>query len=87
MTGVGHQLFGIWGRGPRLVPGRKYRLVAVYDNPSGADVMAAMGVMGGIFAPDHMSRWPAVDKTDPAYIRDLEGAPLPERRPTAEKTH
>jgi hypothetical protein len=47
--------------------------------------MAAMGVMGGIFAPDDMRKWPAVDKSDPGYIRDLEGAPLPARQPAPGK--
>lgn len=85
VTGVGHQLFGIWGRGPRLVPGRQYRLVAVYDNPNGAAVMAAMGVMGGIFAPDHIRKWPAVNKNDPGYIRDLQGGSMRAHEHTAEK--
>jgi hypothetical protein len=85
VIGVRHQLFGIWGRGPRLLPGRQYRLVAVYEDPKGAEVMAAMGLMGGIFAPDDMRKWPAVDKSDPGYIRDLEGVPLPARPPAPGK--
>jgi hypothetical protein len=85
VTGVGHQLFGLWGRGSRLVPGRQYRLVAVYDHPDGAEVIAAMGIMGGIFAPDHIKEWPAVDKNDPGYIRDLLGAPMPAPEPASRK--
>jgi hypothetical protein len=71
VTDVEHQLFGIWGRGPRLIPGRTYRFVAVYDDPARNPIMGAMGVFGGIFAPDHMSQWPKVDFTNSDYITDL----------------
>jgi hypothetical protein len=30
-----------------------------------------MGLMGGIFAPDHYNRWPKIDRRDPAYLIDL----------------
>jgi hypothetical protein len=30
-----------------------------------------MGVMGGIFAPDHYRRWPAIDRSNPDYLIDL----------------
>lgn len=76
---VAHKLFGIWGRGPRLVPGRTYRLVAVYENPAGKPIMAAMGVLGGIFAPDDMSKWPKVDFNDRDYILDLGDMPPPNK--------
>jgi hypothetical protein len=77
VSGVAHQLFGVWGRGPRLVPGRTYRLVAVYAHPDKQPIMAAMGVFGGIFAPDDMKKWPAVDEHDKDYVTDLNGWPPP----------
>jgi hypothetical protein len=33
--------------------------------------MGVMGVFGGLFAPDHPEEWPAVNKTNPDYLRDL----------------
>jgi hypothetical protein len=58
-----------WGL--RLEAGRRYRVVGVYDNPTGATLPgAAMAYMAGPFMPDDVSRWPEVDPTDPMYARD-----------------
>lgn len=76
---VAHRLFGIWGRGPRLHPGRAYRVVAVYDGPAGKPIMAAMGLIGGVIAPDDLKKWPKVNFTDPDYVLDLEGWPSPDK--------
>ena len=79
VTSVTHRLFGVLGRGPRLVPGRKYRLVAVYENPAGKPIMAAMGLIGGVIAPDNIKNWPKVNYTDPDYVTDLGGWPTPDK--------
>ena len=71
VTGVGHSLYGIAGRGPHLIAGRQYRLVAVYEGSPRDSILGAMGMMGGIFAPDDYARWPKLDRTDPAYLIDL----------------
>lgn len=71
VTGVGRSLFGVRGRGVRLVAGRPYRLVARYDNPTGEPLHGVMGVFGGLFAPDRPEAWPAIDKANPDYLRDL----------------
>lgn len=65
-------LFGVSGEGLKLRTGREYRVVAVYDNPTGETlVKGAMGSMVGIFAPSDMSRWPSVEPTDTSFQRDL----------------
>ena len=71
VTGVTHGLYGVLGRGPHLKAGRPYRLVAVYEGSPADSIRGAMGLMGGIFAPDHYHRWPRIDRRDPAYLIDL----------------
>lgn len=71
VTGVTHGLYGILGSGPHLKAGRPYRLVAVYAGSPTDSIRGAMGLMGGIFAPDRYRRWPKIDRTDPAYLIDL----------------
>lgn len=62
-------------RGLRLEAERPYRVVAVYDNPTGATIPhGAMGYLAGPFTPDDAARWPAVDVSNPEYQRDL-GSP------------
>jgi hypothetical protein len=68
---VTHGLYGVLGRGPHLKAGRPYRLVAVYEGSPADSIRGAMGLMGGIFAPDHYNRWPKIDRRDPAYLIDL----------------
>jgi hypothetical protein len=77
VIGVSHGLYGILGRGPHLVAGRRYRLVAVYEGSPTDSIRGAMGLMGGIFAPDHYAKWPKLDRTNPDYLIDLN----PKRRP------
>ena len=71
VTGVSHGLYGILGRGPHLVAGRQYRLVAVYQGSPKDSIHGAMGLMGGIFAPDDYTKWPKLDRTNPDYLIDL----------------
>jgi hypothetical protein len=72
VTGVSHGLYGIFGRGPHLVAGRQYRLVAVYQGSPTDSIRGAMGLMGGIFAPDDYAKWPKLDRTNPDYLIDLQ---------------
>ncbi len=64
--------FGVSGEGLRLSTGRRYRVVAEYDNPT-ADTLikGAMGSLSGIFAPDNLADWPAADPADSLVQRDL----------------
>ncbi len=68
---LSRSLPGVSGDGIALKGGRKYRVVGVYDNPAGQAVSAAMAHMTGIFAPDDMSKWPALDLSDPVLQDDL----------------
>ena len=71
VTGVSHGLYGILGRGRHLIAGRQYRLVAVYEGSPKDSIYDAMGLMGGIFAPDDYKKWPKLDRTNPDYLIDL----------------
>jgi hypothetical protein len=66
------QLFGVAGEGLKLRAGRRYRVVAVYDNPTGETLeKGAMGSLVGIFAPSDLARWPTVEPADTTFQRDL----------------
>ena len=69
---VSRKLFGVSGQGLRLKPRHRYRVVGEYDNPTGElRVKGAMASMVGLFVPEDMNRWPAIDPWDPTYQRDL----------------
>jgi hypothetical protein len=72
LSKVSRKLFGVSGQGLALKAGRRYRVVGVYDNPTGKLIKAgAMAHMVGLFAPDDYSKWPALDLTDPILQDDL----------------
>jgi hypothetical protein len=69
---VSRELFAVRGDGLKLEANHRYRVVGVYDNPTGETlVKGAMAHMSGLFTPDDMSKWPKIDETDPDYQRDL----------------
>jgi hypothetical protein len=69
---VSRKLFGVSGDGLRLKANHRYRVVAEYDNPTGDTLhQGAMASMVGLFVPEDMKRWPAIDPRDPIYRRDL----------------
>lgn len=61
---MGRKLFGVSGQGLLLRAGRKYRIVGIYDNPTGEKINGAMAHMVGLFAPADYSKWPALDLGD-----------------------
>jgi hypothetical protein len=72
LLGVERKLFGVRGDGLALRSGRRYRLTATYDNPTGRAIPnGAMGIMIGLFVPDDLGRWPAVDPENPGIKADL----------------
>jgi hypothetical protein len=74
VSGVGRKLFGVTGDGLRLRAGRRYRVIAIYQNPLGRTLVeGGMAVLGGIFAPDDPAHWPVLDRTDPGFLADLAG--------------
>ena len=72
VSGVSRSLPGVRGAGIRLRAGRRYRVIAVYDNPTGETLKnGAMAHITGIFSPDNPADWPAIDQSDPMYQKDL----------------
>jgi hypothetical protein len=65
--------FYTWRRlGIRVTPAHRYRLTAVYENPTGRVIRdGGMGAVAGLFVPDRGAAWPAVDRADTLYRRDL----------------
>ena len=78
VIGVSRKLFGVSGEGLKLKANHRYRVVGVYDNPTGElRPKAAMAHMVGLFVPDDLAQWPAVDRTDPVMRRDLASLKVP----------
>lgn len=72
VSGVSRELPGITGEGIRIRAGRRYRLVAVYRNPTSRVIPeGGMAAMAGIFAPDDLRKWPQLDRLDPTFLDDL----------------
>jgi hypothetical protein len=72
LRGMERHLFGVRGQGLKLRANRRYRVVAVYDNPTGETyVKGAMGSLVGIFAPRDLREWPVFDSGDTLVQRDL----------------
>lgn len=64
--------FGLKDARARLYAGRRYRVVGEYDNPTGRTLpFGAMAHIVGMFAPDDLSQWPALDPDDPDLQQDL----------------
>jgi hypothetical protein len=68
---MSRKLFGLFGEGPHLLAGHRYLLVVTYDNPTADTLSGVMGLLAGLFVPDDMTGWPALDRSDPMYARDL----------------
>lgn len=52
--------------------GNRYRLVAVYDNPTGQTIVdGGMGALGGVFLPARNTVWPKAEPEHPEYLRDI----------------
>ena len=62
-----------WYRlGLHVASTHRYRLTAVYDNPTGHAIRdGGMGAVAGLFVPDRGAVWPEVDTTDTLYQQDL----------------
>ena len=69
------KLYGWTRLGAHIVPEHRYRVTAVYDNPTGHLLEGAgMGVVAGLFVPDKGARWPAANPHDSLYVADLRHA-------------
>jgi hypothetical protein len=69
---VSRSLPGVRGSGVRMKANHPYRVVAVYDNPTG-DVLknGAMASIVGLFAPDDLRQWPTIEIENPIFQVDL----------------
>jgi hypothetical protein len=69
---LGRRVFGFHEEGLPLLPNHRYRIVAVYDNPTGHLVrQGAMASMAGAFVPDDVHQWPHLDPLDADVKRDI----------------
>jgi len=60
------------GGGLRVKANHPYRIVAVYNNPTGETIrQGAMAYMAGPFTPDDPALWPQVEAGDPIYREEL----------------
>ena len=74
IQGVEEKHFPFMYHGIRLDAGRRYRIVSVYDNPTGSVLSkSGMAYMAGAFIPDDPDAWPALEAQDPRYIHDAAG--------------
>jgi hypothetical protein len=72
VSGMRRRVFGIRGEGLRLRAGHRYRVVAEYNNTSGAVLKnGGMAHMVGLFAPDDLARLPSIDPTNSDYRSDM----------------
>lgn len=72
VRGMERHLFGVSGAGLKLKAVHRYRVVAVYDNPTGETlVKGAMGSVAGIFAPRDVREWPRLEPADSLFQKDL----------------
>lgn len=62
------KLYGITGAGLKLEAGRRYRLVATYDNRSGSSIDGAMGHLDGIIAVRDLRTWPRLGTPETGYL-------------------
>ena len=72
LISIPREVYGIAGRGRKLEGGKRYRIVAVYDNPTGTPIpLGGMGEVGIGFTPDDMDEWPELTESDPDVAGDL----------------
>jgi hypothetical protein len=70
------RFFNLFDASIQLKANHPYRIVGVYDNPTGGAIPAGgMAQIGGLFRPQDWARWPANDSNDPLYRLDVSGLP------------
>lgn len=69
---IPRKYYGVQGDGLKLRGGRRYRVRADYNNPTGKLIPnGAMGLLAGAFVPDDYAAWPALDPMDPDIQADM----------------
>lgn len=62
----------------RLEAGVRYRVVGVYENPTGTPIPdGGMAHIVGLFVPDDLAAWPAIDRQSAEYLADVAALPGP----------
>ncbi|HET9949606.1 MAG TPA: hypothetical protein VFQ22_11835 [Longimicrobiales bacterium] len=62
----------------RLEAGVRYRVVGVYENPTGESIPdGGMAHIVGLFVPDDPERWPELDPSNALYQADVAALPAP----------
>jgi hypothetical protein len=70
------RFFNLFDASIELRTNHRYRIVGVYDNPTGETIPAGgMAQIGALFRPDYLADWPLNDPSDPVYQLDLLGLP------------
>lgn len=76
VKGVGRFVFGYNTDALHLVPGHRYRVVGVYDNPTDSTLKnGGMAHINGAIVPDDVSDWPVLDPNDPLVKKDIASLP------------
>jgi len=74
--------------GLRVKANHPYRIVAVYNNPTGETIrQGAMAYMAGPFTPDDPSLWPKVEVGDPIYREEMARLSAPAAAASPERAH
>jgi hypothetical protein len=69
---VSRTRFAFKRKGLRLQANRRYRVVAVYDNATGATIVGgAMGFLAGAFVPENVSAFEQAVASDSVFDRDV----------------
>ena len=73
LRAMSRTMFPFKRNGLRLDATRRYRVVAVYDNPTGKAIKGgAMGFLAGAFTPRDISAFESVALSDERFVRDVE---------------
>ncbi len=68
------RFFNLFDRSIQLETNHTYRIVGVYDNPTGK-TQPGMAQIGALFRPDNAADWPVNDRLNPIYQLDVSGLP------------
>lgn len=68
------RFFNLFDASIALETNHMYRIVGVYDNPTGK-TQTGMAQIGALFRPDDPDAWPTNDRSDPVYQLDVSGLP------------
>jgi hypothetical protein len=72
LISLGKRVFGFHEEGLPLVANHRYRIVAVYYNPTGQMLkQGGMASMAGAFVPDDVAEWPHLDPRNADVQRDI----------------